>query len=288
MSWTDWLSRHYMTDVPASMQSDAGGAQTFSSVWVGVGGIWPGTGSGNEPTESVHAAWQRQLEALGGRVHVTEALRTMENLYEKWCSYYDWANVTALRTLPPQVDPSHMHGDVLAGAGRSTGLKYVAAHAANPSLVLHNPCELRGTGHILAMLRSLEGTSPIVLDAAAAQRSLDLLQAKPAEVKSLLEHAGILQPVQASVSRLNHHFQDIVHVWRKTGPGVPDLCSCRAFTLHAGCEHVVFSASLELPGCEPQSSVSPAVEFCLARISARPCVCASVSVCVCARGAQQV
>ncbi|CAE7848915.1 set5 [Symbiodinium microadriaticum] len=203
---------------------------------------------------------------------VTEALRTMENLYEKWCSYYD---VTALRTLPPQVDPSHMHGDVLARAGRSTGLKYVAAHAANPSLVLYNLCELRGTGHILAMLRSLEGTSPIVRDAAAAQRSLDLLQAKPAEVKSLLEHAGILATTAAgpsfSLAAYNHHFQDIVHVRRKTGPGVPDLCSCRAFTLHAGCEHVVFSASLELPGCEPQSSVSPAVEFCLARISARPC-----------------
>ena len=196
MSWTDWLSRHYMTDVPASLQSDAEGVQTL----VGVGGIWPGTGSGNEPTESVHAAWQRQLEALGGKGHVTEALRTMENLYEKWCSYYDWGSVTALRTLPPQVDPSHMHGEVLARAGRSTGLKYAAAHTANPSLVLHNPCELRGSGYILAMPRSLEGTSPILLDAAAAQRSLDLLQAKPTEVKSLLEDAGILATTAARLT----------------------------------------------------------------------------------------
>ena len=70
---------------------------------------------------------------------------------------------------------------------------------------------------------------------------LFLLQADPSsEVEELLLEAGIL--VRAtdgpcfSLATYNRHFHDIVYVWRKTGPGVPDLCCC-----HAGCEHVVFT-----------------------------------------------
>ena len=208
-----------------------------------------------EPTESVHAAWQRQLEALGGKGHIAEALQTMANLYNKWCAYYGWEQRHALRTLPPKLDPSHCHGDVLARAARSTGLTFALAHKANPALVMHTPCERHGEGYILAMPRSIEGTPSPVLDPLAAQRGLQLLQADPSEVEDLLLAAGILvksvNGPSLSLAAFNRHFHDIVYVWRKTGRGVPDLCSCRGYSLHAGCEHAAFGASLTLPRHRP-------------------------------------
>ena len=89
----DWLLQYLPTDVGEA----AGPHSHFSSLWVGAQGMWPGTGSGNEPAESVHSVWQRQLESLGGKVH--EALMAMQALYTKsWCHYYDWDSVEPLRT----------------------------------------------------------------------------------------------------------------------------------------------------------------------------------------------
>ena len=42
------------------------------------------TGSGNEPAEAVHSAWQRQLEALNGKGGVVTILNTLQNLHGTW------------------------------------------------------------------------------------------------------------------------------------------------------------------------------------------------------------
>ena len=111
------------------------------------------------------------------------------------------------------------------------------------------------------MPRSLEVASPAALDLSAAQRSLSLLQADPSEIGDLLLEAGILVDIAygpcLSLAAYNQHFQDIVFVWRRAGRGVPDLCSCRSLTLHAGCEHTVFGASLTLPACAPYCMKPP-------------------------------
>lgn len=56
---------------------------TFCSFWAGAAGVYPGTGGGNQATEAIHSQWQAELESLGGRGSIVEALRTMQNLYPR-------------------------------------------------------------------------------------------------------------------------------------------------------------------------------------------------------------
>lgn len=52
----------------------------YASFWVGSEGIIPGSGSGSEPAEAIHGAWQRELNQLGGRGHISHALQVLQNL----------------------------------------------------------------------------------------------------------------------------------------------------------------------------------------------------------------
>ena len=79
-------------------------ADGTASFWVGAFGVHPGTGSGNEPAEAVHAAWQRQLEALGGKGNV------VTKLYRTWRHLYCWESDSALSCLPEKNRPVHACG----------------------------------------------------------------------------------------------------------------------------------------------------------------------------------
>lgn len=54
----------------------------YASFWVGFEGNIPGSGSGSEPAEAIHD-WQRELGQLGGRGHISHALRVLQNLYSQ-------------------------------------------------------------------------------------------------------------------------------------------------------------------------------------------------------------
>ena len=79
-------------------------------------GIIPGSGSGSEP-----AAWQRELEQLGGRGGVGHALHVLQNLYtDHWQNWYSWTASNTLSFVPQGQDPQLVSGAALARAGRTT------------------------------------------------------------------------------------------------------------------------------------------------------------------------
>ena len=98
----EWL-RSYERPVPYQLQqrtaSDAG-AYTYVSFWSGLEGSIPGSGSGSQPAEALHAPWQQHLEALGGKGSVDHVLAVMQNLYtEHWQKWFNWNDNTPLRFL---------------------------------------------------------------------------------------------------------------------------------------------------------------------------------------------
>ena len=174
-----WLRQHYTC---------ADGAASF---WVGAFGVHPGTGSGNEPAEAVHAAWQRQLEALGGKGNVVTSLTVLQKLYRTWRRLYCWESDSALSCLPEKTDPSMLAGETLARAGRSTAKELFAAHTAGVPVQYH----LRWSDgeRLASFAQSLSETAS--LDAAAAIHGLRVLTAASDEARrESLRHAGVLQP----------------------------------------------------------------------------------------------
>ena len=55
-----WLQAQYAVPVPSVLVSKnpAWAGRSFAAFWVGVKGIWPGSGSGNESAEALHSSWQ--------------------------------------------------------------------------------------------------------------------------------------------------------------------------------------------------------------------------------------
>lgn len=90
-----WL-RSYERELPFLLKEkyvDSSPPPTYVSFWSGLEGTVPGSGSGNQPAEALHAPWQRELSALGGKGGVGHVLAVMENLYQKhWHDWYGWAS----------------------------------------------------------------------------------------------------------------------------------------------------------------------------------------------------
>ena len=70
----------YERPLPAIFKTQYTPDIVFASFWVGLEGIIPGSESGSEPAEVIHASWQREWEQLGGRGGVGHALHVLQNL----------------------------------------------------------------------------------------------------------------------------------------------------------------------------------------------------------------
>ena len=229
-----WLRQHYTC------------ADGTASFWVGAFGVHSGTGSGNEPAEAVHAAWQRQLEALGGKGNVVTSLTVLQKLYRTWRRLYCWESDSALSCLPEKTDPSMLAGETLARAGRSTAKELFAAHTAGVPMQYH----LRWSDgeHLAAFAQSLSETA--LLDAAAAIHGLRVLTAASDEARrESLRHAGVLQPdgsdLVFSLAGYRRTFGQACYVWVPAQGRL--TASCRSFSLYADCEHCLCAQAMTWP-----------------------------------------
>ncbi len=74
-----WL-RTYERPLPAALlkkYEQVSVIPTYVSFWCGLEGTVPGSGSGSQPAEAMHAPWQRQLSQLGGAGSVGRVLTVM-------------------------------------------------------------------------------------------------------------------------------------------------------------------------------------------------------------------
>ena len=95
----EWL-RTFERPLPAALharfgQLDPLHSSSLCSMWGGRDGCVPGSGSGNQPAEALHAPWQTRLKALDGKGNIPHVLAVTQKLYsEHWASWCDWDNDT--------------------------------------------------------------------------------------------------------------------------------------------------------------------------------------------------
>ena len=95
-----WL-RTYERPLPfalAQQYASSSPPPTYVSFWTGFEGTVAGSGAGNQPAEALHAPWQRELQALGGKGNISHVLGVMQKLYtQHWEKWYDWHSSDPLR-----------------------------------------------------------------------------------------------------------------------------------------------------------------------------------------------
>ena len=231
----DWL-KTYERPLPAQFASENVGPDiVYVSFWVGFEGIIPGMGSGSQPAEAIHAAWQRELMQLGGKGSINHCLHVLQNLYtQHWKSWYNWGAMKPLTCIPSVQDPQLVNGAAVRRAGRTPAIDFFRL----PRETVYTVCRSAGVSWVA--VASNAKTSP--LNRGAAARVLQLLQQPNTlsrrSLPDLFDSSGNL-----SLQSLRFHFQDIVYA--KMTP-TEQLCSCPASAMHLQCEHTTFLRSLEL------------------------------------------
>ena len=115
----EWL-QSYERPLPALLRNKYSSDVAYVSFWVGLDGIIPGSGSGSEPAEALHASWQRALAELGGKGNIGHAFTVLQKLYtQHWQDWYSWTDATTLSFIPHSQDPQLVNGNALARAGRT-------------------------------------------------------------------------------------------------------------------------------------------------------------------------
>ena len=220
----------------------------FAGFWSGILGVLPGTGCGSEAGESLHSAWQRQLEALGGVGTVVSVLEQMQQLYtDAWAASFYWADPNRVLSLAPRnTDPSHLSGDLLPSLGRTPAAEF--HEALQHGRRLYHLCPSRDTAmRVVAVAATAKGGE---LDTTAAAAGAVLLTLPRAALHEALHEVGVLRQVEGAahleVSPLCRLFRDIAYVlFSDDAP--QGRCTCDSYALYAGCEHSVFLQAVALP-----------------------------------------
>ena len=226
----------YERPLPAIFKDRYASDIVFASFWVGLEGIMPGSGSGSEPAEAIHAAWQRELAQLGGRGGVGHALHVLQKLYtDHWQTWYSWAADTPLNFAPQGQDPQLVNGAALVRAGRTTAANF-AKLKPDDLYAVH-----QGSDVSWFAFANTAATSP--LNRSLALKVLEVLWC-PSSLNS--RHLAALFSADGNLclQALTFHFGDIVYL--KVSPA-SILCSCAAAAMHGQCEHSTFLRSLTLP-----------------------------------------
>ena len=106
----------------------------FFLPWSGGFAIYPGSNSGSLSGEAAHSPWQSELQRLGSKWELEDALSFMQRLYtDTWQRMYKWGNETATLHLEPQQrDPQLINGKLLGSLDRSTMFDFCTAAKEGP------------------------------------------------------------------------------------------------------------------------------------------------------------
>ena len=216
-------------------------AYKFAPHWIGVFGVFPGTGSGNEAGEALHVQWEAELDAHADTPNIQEAIRSLQALYSEDDS--DTDEETPYELVHAAED------EALAGA---------AAAYVDPAAP-HNSYHVVTMENAIVVAFSADSTKE--LDVEAAGRGAQMLFTSGDELRSLMRASGILYIPDArhhrdefcSMTEYNKHFEHIAYVMiSRDHPLHPsgyagDLCTCSGYLLYAKCVHVYAAESLDLP-----------------------------------------
>ena len=230
-----WL-QSYERPLPALFRYKYSSDVAYVSFWVGLDGIIPGSGSGSEPAEALHASWQTALAELGGKGNIGHAFTVLQKLYtQHWQDWYSWTDATTLSFIPHSQDPQLVNGNALARAGRTP--------AAMLAKLEHDKLYLTQQSETFSWIAcaSTAATSP--LNRAIALQVLRVLQNPTTLTASSLPDLFTVDKTLC-LQAMKFHFESIVYL--KVEPA-SILCSCAAAAMHALCEHSTFLRSLDLP-----------------------------------------
>ncbi|CAJ1399628.1 unnamed protein product, partial [Effrenium voratum] len=234
----DWLRSYERPLPPALCRAPADADQLiFASFWCGRDGCFPGTGGGSQPAEAVHAAWQTQLQKLGGKGDVSHVLGVMQRLYtESWASWYEWHADSPLHLRTTEIDPNLICGEALKRAGRTPAARFAEL---SPDTTFYVRTCSSTHEHWVVLVHS---EAQLPLPSKMAAQLADIMVATGSRLTTLLKQANVLAGEgKLQLEAAGRMFEDLCCVM-----GSSLQCSCSVYAYHGQCEHSIFVASLDL------------------------------------------
>ena len=231
----------------------------------------PGTASGTQAVEAMHAYWQK-LTQLYGRIHILAILERMQVAFkDHWDDYFHWTqtDTTCLRSAAH--DMTLYNGAALRSNQRSPARDFWAHReegnyqhirrrtGTEAADALSDFYVMRAEG---PDNRRLPATTQV--PQGTATDIVNCILAPPGLMQTTLLHAGIFKrdtpdgPVEVVASRLHHLFHSHCVVitghlaqeywplfYKSTGAArFSTLCTCTCYGLRAECEHSIFVEAL--------------------------------------------
>ena len=237
----------------------------FVPHWTGLWGVYPGTASGNQPEEALHAPWQRLIEAAKELPTMDTIFGIMDRTYERWCQAFAWTSNVLLSPDPDMLEQNLLNGTVLSRVKRTPALAF--HEAGLQGTVVYKIYAVDHERVFVAMSRTAESVlntdvsdvgvrfffqdgpdiATKLLEAGVVQQPENLTPEAVSNVQSLQwPHSGPHGPAFVlSLTEYKRYLEDVVYV--VIAPG-HIACTCAPYMLYAQCEHVVFMESLSLPG----------------------------------------
>ena len=136
----------------------------------------------------MHSAWQRELNALGGKANLDAILPIMRRLCEEvWAQHQPWFSDGPLSGTPPSTDPGLLNSAALAQTGRTTAFEFDNA--------------ARTKGLVPRMVRVADDLTVVVLPRTAtmavpsqsmAEELAEIVFASGSKLEAALVRAGLL------------------------------------------------------------------------------------------------
>ena len=229
----DWL-RSYERPLPPALCRAPADQLIFASFWRGRDGCFPGTGGGSQPAEAVHAAWQTQLQKLGGKGDVSHVLGVMQRLYtESWASWYEWHADSPLHLRTTEIDPNLICGEAL----KRTPAALFAELSPDTTFYVRTCSSTHE--HWVVLVHS---EAQLPLPSKMAAQLADIMVATGSRLTTLLKQANVLDGEgKLQLEAAGRMFEDLCCVM-----GSSLQCSCSVYAYHGQCEHSIFVASLDL------------------------------------------
>ena len=155
----------------------------FCTHWIGLAGIIPGTGSGNQCTEAWNRRWQSELAILGKNASPHAALGRMQYLFEMWLPELNLDAKTSIRVH--DINPHLLYNPQLLKIGTSPTAHYWKNREGRKHVVMENVKD----GAILAVAANAN----LALDEVVVRHALELLQLSGDALRERLLSCNVLQ-----------------------------------------------------------------------------------------------
>ena len=161
----------------------------FVSHRTGLWCMYPGTGCGNQPGESLHGRWQRALWAQEEKPTLDSIFSIMNDIYKNtWSRTLDCNSDTSIGVETQILNEKLLNGTLLAAVGRTPALDFAVAAAANRRV--HLIRAVAPNVGVIAMSR----IATEALDEVMAIMGIDLLFKDNTPMLEQLLASGILAP----------------------------------------------------------------------------------------------